>query len=120
VDVGADLRQTLAMQNLLRLNVSRGLGIAFESAGVLGEGFAVLRTVTPLYSLPDAEATDHAPRMMPVGTRLKIESMTTVSGRPLYRVRMLRGRGPTPATWVYDTGHLTRGYAYLTAADIRH
>lgn len=120
MDAAPDLRQNAWMQNLLRLSISRGLGIAFESLGVLGSGFAVLRAITPLYSLPDAQASTSAPRMMPIGTRLKIDSVSTVSGRQLYRVRMLRGKGPSPATWAYDTGSLTRGYAYLTAADLRH
>ena len=42
MDADAGLRQNASMQNLLRPNVSRLLGIAFETSSVLGAGFAVL------------------------------------------------------------------------------
>jgi hypothetical protein len=122
MDAAPDLRQNAHMQNLMRPSVSPALGIAFEVGYVrrgLGEGFAVLKTAGPLYTHADAAAGGIL-RQLPVNTRLKIDSVTAVAGRSLYRVRVLLGRGQFPATWAYDTGSNTRGYMYLTAADLRH
>jgi hypothetical protein len=116
VDSAVGLRHNAGMQTLLRPNVSRLLGIAFETSSVLGEGFAVLKSPRPLLA-PDSTAVL---RELPVNTRLKIENVSMVDGVPLYRVRVLRGKGISPGTWAYDGGHNTRGNMNLAAADLRH